>query len=71
MSHMGAGHGQHRFWQREKRLLAMFEHGAGVGRGEAAQLGAEIKEDRVRFPMTQGMDGSLVDARDEKGGGTP
>ena len=52
-------------------VLAMFEHGSGIGRGEAAGLGVEIEEDGVRLPMAQGMDGSLVDARDEEGGGAP
>ena len=41
-------------------VLAMFKHGAGVGRGEAAWLGVKIEEDRVRLPMSQGTDGSLV-----------
>ena len=54
-----------------KGVLAMFKHGVGVGTCEVAQLGVEIKEDRVGFPTTQGTDGSLVDARDEEGGGTP
>ena len=49
----------------------MFKHGAGIGRGEAAWLGAEIEEDGVGLPMSQGTDGSLVDARDEEGGGAP
>ena len=49
----------------------MFEHGAGVGGSKVAWLGAEIEEDRVRLPMSQGTDGSLVNARDEEGGGTP
>ena len=49
----------------------MLKHGAGVGRGEVAQLGLEIKEDGVRLPVAKGTDGSLVDARDEEGGGTP
>ena len=43
-------------------ILAMFKHGTGVGRGEAAWLGVEIEKDRVRLPMSQGMDGSLVNA---------
>ena len=46
----------------EKGVLAMFEHGLGVGRGKVARLGAEIEEDRVRLPMSQGTDGSLVNA---------
>ena len=45
-----------------KGVLAMFKHGAGVAGGEAAWLGAEIEEDRVGFPMSQGTDGSLVNA---------
>ena len=49
----------------------MFKHGMGVGRGEVAWLGVEIKEDGVRLPMSQGMDGSLVDAGDEEGSGAP
>ena len=35
------------------------------------QLGAEIKEDRVRLPVAQGADGGLVNARDEESGGAP
>ena len=48
-------------------VLARFKHGTGIGRGKAAQLGVEIEEDRVRLPMSQGMDGSLVNAQDEEG----
>ena len=43
-------------------VLAMFEHGSGVGGGKAAWLGVEIEEDRVGLPTSQGMDGSLVNA---------
>ena len=49
----------------------MLKHGAGVGRGKVAQLGAEIKEDGVRLPAAEGMNGSLVDGRDKEGSGTP
>ena len=52
-------------------VLALLKHGMGIGRGKAAQLGPEIKEDRVRLPVAKGANGSLVDARDEEGGGTP
>ena len=52
-------------------VLAMFKHGAGVGRGEAAWLGVKIEEDRVRLPMSQGTDGSLVNARNEECSGAP
>ena len=52
-------------------VLAMFKHGLGIGRGKAAWLGVEIKEVGVRLPMSQGTDGSLVNARDEEGSGTP
>ena len=47
----------------------MLKHGVGVGGGEATRLGAEIKEDRVRLPAAQSVDGGLVDAGDEEGGG--
>ena len=49
----------------------MFKHGAGIGRDEAAWLGAKIEEDGVRLPAAQGTDGSLVDAGDEEGSGAP
>ena len=49
----------------------MLKHGAGVGRGKMAWLGPEIKEDGVRLPAAEGANGSLVDARDEEGGGAP
>ena len=49
----------------------MFKHGSGIGRGKAAWLGPEIEEDGVRLPISQGMDGSLVNARDEEGSGAP
>ena len=49
----------------------MFEHGTRVVGSEVAGLGAEVEEDGIRFPAAKGMDGSLVDAGDEKGGGTP
>ena len=53
-------------------VLAMFKHGAGIGRGEAASwLGAKIEEDGVGLPAAQGMDGSLVNAGDEEGSGAP
>ena len=57
--------------RRGEGVLAMFKHGAGIGGCEAAQLGVEILEDRGRLPMSQGMDGSLVDAQDEEGSGAP
>ena len=47
----------------------MFKHNPGIGRGKAAGLGAEVKEDGIRLPMAQCMDGSLVDARDKEGSG--
>ena len=49
----------------------MFKHGAGIGRGKAAQLGPEIKEDGVRLPVAEGTNGSLVNAGDEEGSGAP
>ena len=52
-------------------VLAMFKHGSGVGRSKAAWLGLEIEEDGVGLPTSQGTDGSLVDAGDEEGSGTP
>ena len=52
-------------------VLAMFKHGTGVGGGEAAWLGVEIEKDGVRLSMSQGMDGSLINAQDEEGGGAP
>ena len=48
----------------------MGKHLVSVPSGEAAGLGAEIKEDGIRLPPAQGPDGSLVDARYEQGGGT-
>ena len=48
----------------------MGEHLVSVPGGEAAGLGAEVKEDGVGLPPAQGPDGSLVDAGDEQGGGT-
>ena len=52
--------------------MAMLKHGVGVGRGKAAQLGLEIKEDGVRLPAAEeGANGSLVDAGDKEGGGAP
>ena len=56
---------------RGKGVLATFEHGLGVGRGKAVWLGSEIEEDRVRLPVSQGMDGSLVNARNEECSGAP
>ena len=50
-------------------VLAMFKHGLGIGRGEVAWLSVEIEEDGVRLPMSQGMDGGLVNTGDEEGGG--
>ena len=52
-------------------VLAMVEHGLGVCRGEAAQLHPEIEEDGVGLPASKGMDGSLINAQDEEGSGTP
>ena len=52
-------------------MLAMLKHGAGIGRGKAAQLGLEIKEDGVGLPVAEGANGSLVNTGDEEGGGTP
>ena len=49
----------------------MLKHGVGVGRGKAAWLGLEIKGDGVRLPVAEDANGSLVDARDEEGGGAP
>ena len=49
----------------------MLKHGTGVRGGESTGLGAEIKEDQVRLPAAEGADGSLVDAGDKEGGGTP
>ena len=51
--------------------MAILKHGMGIGRGEAAQLGPEIKEDGVRLPAAEGVNGSLVNAGDEEGGGAP
>ena len=34
-----------------------------------AQLSTEVEKDGVQFPMPQGANGSLVDARDEEGSG--
>ena len=49
----------------------MFKHGMGIGGSKTAWLGVEIEEDGVGLPMAQGMDGGLVNARDEEGGGAP
>ena len=49
----------------------MLKHGMGIGRAKVAWLGLEIKEDGVRLPAAEGANGSLVDARDEEGGGAP
>ena len=49
----------------------MFEHGARVVGSEAARLGVEVEEDCIGFPAAEGADGSLIDARYEKGSGTP
>ena len=49
-------------------VLAMVEHGTRVVVGsEAARLGAEEEKDSIRFPVTEGMDGSLVNTGNEKG----
>ena len=34
-------------------------------------MGAEVKEDGVRFPMAESADGHFVDTRDKEGGGAP
>ena len=49
----------------------MGEHVLGVTGSESAGLGPQVKEDGIRFPASESLDGSLVDSRDEQGGGTP
>ena len=34
-------------------------------------MGAKIKEDGIRFPASQGADGSLIHAGDEESSGSP
>ena len=48
----------------------MVEHGTGVVGGEAARLGAEVEKDGIGLPVAESADGSLVNTRDEKGGGS-
>ena len=48
-------------------VLAVVEHGTRVVGSEAARLGAEVEKDSIRFPATEGTDGSLVDTGNEKG----
>ena len=50
-------------------VLTMVEHGTRVVGCEAARLGVEVEKDGIRFPVTEGTDGSLVDTGNEKGHG--
>ena len=49
----------------------MCKHVLGVTGGESACLGAKVQEDGIGLPLSEGPDGSLVDSRDEQGGGSP
>ena len=51
-------------------ILSVSKHFVGVAGSETAGLGAEVEEDGVGLPLAQGLDGSLVDAGDEQGGGS-
>ena len=53
-----------------ERVLSMSKHFVGIASGETAGLGAEVEEDGIGLPPVQGPDGSLVDTRDEQGGGS-
>ena len=46
----------------------MVEYVVIVSGSEVTGLGAEVEKDCTRLPMPKGMDGCLVDARDEQGG---
>ena len=48
----------------------MGKHLVSIPSGEAAGLGAEVEEDGIGLPPAQGLDGSLVNAGYEQGGGT-
>ena len=48
----------------------MGEHYIGVSGGEATWLHEEVEEDGIRLPVTEGLDGSLVDSHDKEGGGS-
>ena len=52
-------------------VLAVGKHVLGIAGGETAGLGLDIKENGVQFPPAQGLDGYLVDTRDEQGGCAP
>ena len=52
-------------------VFTMFKHVLGVMGGESACLGAQVKEDGIRFPASKSPDGSLVDSGDEQSGGSP
>ena len=49
----------------------MLEHVLRVAGGESASLCAQVEEDGIRFPSSEGMDGCLIDSGYEQGGGSP
>ena len=49
----------------------MGKHRTSIAGGKAAWLGAEVKEDSIRFPAAKGANGHFVNARDKEGGGAP
>ena len=56
---------------RGEAVLAMLrEHVLGVAGSEAAGMGSQVEKDGIELPVTQCMDGSLVDARYEEGCGS-
>ena len=57
--------------QKGEGVFAMGKHVLGVTGSESACLGLQVQEDGIRFPVSESMDGSLVDSRDEQGGGSP
>ena len=54
----------------EAVLAMVMEHVLGVAGSEAAGMGSQVEKDGIELPVTQCMDGSLVDARYEEGCGS-
>ena len=49
----------------------MVEHVLGVVGSESACLSPQVKEDGIRFPVSEGADGCLVNSGDKQSGGSP
>ena len=52
-------------------VFTMVEHVVGVAGGESACLSPQVKEDGIRFLLSEGVDGCLIDSGDKQSGGFP